>query len=65
MLDFVADYSRDAIDAGVHPTAVISALRDAANELEQAQRDGEFRTEPDRSEPADFGAGESTGVQDL
>ncbi|WP_256394136.1 TCP-1/cpn60 chaperonin family protein [Natronoarchaeum rubrum] len=63
--DFVADYAFDAIDAGVHPTAVRDALREAAEEIENRQRTGEFRDTPKRSEPADFGGGESTGVQDL
>jgi len=63
--DFVADYARDAIDAGVHPTEVIAGLEGALEELQAAQRDGEFRDDPARSEPADFGGGESTGVQDL
>lgn len=65
VLDFVADYARDAIDAGVHPTEVRSALTEAAEEITERQRRGEFNVEPRRSEPADFGGGESTGVQDL
>ena len=34
VLDFVADYSHDAIDAGVSQEKVAEALRDAADELE-------------------------------
>jgi len=63
--DFIVDYSRDAIDAGVHPSQVITALEKATNEMLEAQQNGEFRDEAKRSEPADFGGGESTGVQDL
>lgn len=64
--DFVADYAYDAIDAGVHPKQVAAALQAAADELEEhAQEQEQDREEPDQSEPADFGGGDSTGVQSL
>lgn len=64
--NFVADYGYDAIDAGVHPKQVAAALRAAADELEEhAHAHEQTRDEPTRSEPADFGGGESTGVQEL
>lgn len=63
VLDFAADYARDAIDAGVEPTAVVDALRKAADEIEDLDERDHFETI--RTEPADFGGGETTGVQDL
>ncbi|WP_050051451.1 hypothetical protein [Halostagnicola sp. A56] len=64
--DFVADYGYDAIDAGVHPKQVAAAIRVVADELEVHAHERErTRDEPTRSEPADFGGGESTGVEDL
>jgi hypothetical protein len=69
VLDFVADYALDAADAGVHPQAVATALRDAADEVEYQNREDNIDAwsseEPQRSEPADMGGGETTGVQDL
>jgi hypothetical protein len=59
VLDYVADYGHDAVDAGVPPAAVASALREAAREID------EHDDSPARAEPADFGGGDSTGVQDL
>ncbi|SFT04393.1 hypothetical protein [Halostagnicola kamekurae] len=64
--DVVADYGYDAIDAGVHPKQVAAAFRAAADELEvYAHEREQTRDGPTRSEPADFGGGESTGVQEL
>lgn len=63
VLDHVADYAYDAIDAGVEPEAVVSALREAAGEVEELDDRDHF--EADRHEPADFGGGESAGVEDL
>jgi len=65
VLDFVADYAHDAIDAGVPEDAVVRALEEAAEEIEAEYQDTDGRPEPRRSEPADFGGGETTGVQDL
>jgi len=65
VLDFVADYAHDAVDAGVHDHAVVRALEEAAEEIEAEYQDSDGRPEPTRSEPADFGGGETTGVQDL
>jgi len=71
---FAADYALDAAEAGVDPEAVAQALRYAADEVEYQARVGNIdtsdanddgREEPTRSEPADFGGGETTGVQDL
>jgi len=63
VLDFVADYARDAVDAGVDPAEVVGAIPEAADEIEELDERDHFKTV--RSEPADFGGGESTGVQDL
>jgi hypothetical protein len=70
VVDFVADYAFDAAEAGVHPMQVANALREAADEVESQAREGNIggpwgESEPQRSESADFGGGESTGVQDL
>jgi len=35
VLDFVADYGLDAIDAGVDPMTVVIALEEAAKEIEE------------------------------
>ena len=61
--DHITDIALDAVDHdGLHKSEVARALREAADEVDEhtPQRD-----EPDRSEPADFGGGESTGVQEL
>lgn len=68
--DAAAEYARLAIDetgpSGVSPVAAASALERAAEDIRAAMHDGEFADgEPGRSEPADFGGGESTGVQEL
>ncbi|MFB1066465.1 hypothetical protein [Natrinema sp. H-ect4] len=64
--DFVSDYAYDAIDAGVHPKQVAAALQAATDELEEHAHEQEReRSEPSQSEPADFGGGDSTGVQTL
>ena len=59
--DHVADIAKDAVDDGLGKDAIEQALRDAADEIGEY----ETRVEPRRSEPADFGGGDSTGVQDL
>lgn len=71
--DFLADYALDAAEAIDDADGVAQALRHAAEEVDyQAREDNidvsdndDGREEPARSEPADFGGGESTGVQDL
>jgi isopropylmalate/homocitrate/citramalate synthase len=64
VLDFVADYGFDAIDAGVPKASVVAALREAADEIEASDHEAP-RSDPDRSEAADMGGGASTGVQEL
>jgi len=39
VLDFVADYGYDAIDAGVDADAVVTALEEAADEIRRAEVD--------------------------
>ena len=40
-------------------------LADAMDDVQEDSAEGHDRQRPRRSEPADFGGGESTGVQDL
>ena len=40
-------------------------LADAMDDVQEDSAEGRDRRRPRRSEPADFGGGESTGVQDL
>jgi len=40
-------------------------LADAMDDVQEDSAEGRDRQRPRRSEPADFGGGESTGVQDL
>jgi len=71
--DFLANYALDAAEALDDPDAVAQALQHAADDVEYQARTGNIdvsddddgRPEPTRSEPADFGGGETTGVQDL
>ena len=60
--DHVADIALDAVDGDLHKSEVARALREAADEVDEYTP---RREDPERSEPADFGAGESTGVQEL
>lgn len=60
--DHVADIALDAVDGELHKSQVERALRNAADEVASYTP---TREEPTRSEPADFGEGESTGVQEL
>lgn len=55
------------IDAGdVDPQLGIHVRDDTdTDEADETGDTGSDRGEPTRSEPADFGGGESTGVQDL
>jgi len=69
VLDFAADIGFDAVEFGqMDPRVVASALEAAADEIKE---DGHMYTnaidqqKPEKSEAADFGGGESTGVQDL
>jgi len=39
VLDFVADYGYDAMEAGVAPDAIVAALREAADEIERWEVD--------------------------
>jgi hypothetical protein len=39
VLDFVADYAHDAVDAGVDRDEVVAALRDVADEVEDRGTD--------------------------
>ena len=60
--DHVTDIALDAVDGELHKSQVDRALRAAVDAVADHVPE---RDEPTRSEPADFGGGDSTGVQDL
>lgn len=60
--DHVTDIALDAVDGDLHKSEAARALREAAAKVDDYAPN---REEPTRSEPADFGAGDSTGVQEL
>ncbi len=60
LISIESEPAATAIDSS-HAGAVRRALRKAGYESDESAE----RKEPTRSEPADFGHGESTGVQDL
>ena len=56
------------LGADAPPTVAGSVCRSCANDVARTlgfDWDADDRDRPQRSEPADFGGGESTGVQDL
>lgn len=55
----------DQYAVSVYGAKFCSVEHELKHEHARADAEDARRTEPTRSEPADFGGGESTGVQDL